>query len=49
MASGMVSGWLSDTFGYGMFFVIVAVAMIPALVLSRLVPFNNNEQLAINN
>jgi PAT family beta-lactamase induction signal transducer AmpG len=49
MASGMVSGWLSDTFGYSMFFVLVAVAMIPALVLSRLVPFNNNEQLAINN
>ncbi|MDR1681312.1 MAG: MFS transporter [Prevotellaceae bacterium] len=43
MAAGMVSGWLSDTFGYGLFFVFVAVAMIPALVLSRIVPFTNEQ------
>jgi PAT family beta-lactamase induction signal transducer AmpG len=47
MAAGMVSGWLSDTFGYGMFFVFVAVAMLPALVLSRVVPFTHTEELRI--
>jgi PAT family beta-lactamase induction signal transducer AmpG len=39
MFAGMVSGWLSDTFGYVVFFMIVAVAMIPALIFARIVPF----------
>jgi PAT family beta-lactamase induction signal transducer AmpG len=41
----MVSGWLSEQFGYTLFFVFVALAMIPALVFSRIVPFltMNNE------
>ncbi|MCD8072918.1 MAG: MFS transporter [Alistipes sp.] len=39
MFAGMVSGYLSDALGYRMFFVVVAVAMIPALVLSRVIPF----------
>ncbi|MDR2848775.1 MAG: MFS transporter [Bacteroidales bacterium] len=44
MLAGMISGWLSDTFGYATFFMIVAVSMIPALVLARTVPFTVNEQ-----
>jgi PAT family beta-lactamase induction signal transducer AmpG len=45
MLAGMASGWLSEQFGYELFFVLVAVAMIPALVFSRRVPFThqNNE------
>ncbi|MCC8035421.1 MAG: MFS transporter [Rikenellaceae bacterium] len=39
MFAGMVSGYLSDALGYRMFFVVVAVAMIPALVVSRIIPF----------
>ena len=48
MLAGMVSGWLSEQFGYELFFVFVALAMIPALVFSRVIPFTN-EQLTINN
>lgn len=39
MCAGMVSGVLSDWLGYKQFFVVVAVAMIPALVVSRIIPF----------
>lgn len=39
MCAGMVSGILSDWLGYKQFFVIVAVAMVPALVISRIIPF----------
>lgn len=39
MFAGMVSGALSDMLGYRQFFVVVAVAMIPALLVSRIVPF----------
>lgn len=39
MFAGMISGMLSDWLGYKQFFVVVAVAMIPALLLSRIVPF----------
>ncbi|MDR2361543.1 MAG: MFS transporter [Prevotellaceae bacterium] len=42
MLAGMVSGWISDSFGYELFFVIVAIAMIPALALSRIVPFTHS-------
>jgi PAT family beta-lactamase induction signal transducer AmpG len=43
MAAGMVSGWLSDIFGYKLFFVFVAVAMFPALILSRIIPIRNDD------
>jgi PAT family beta-lactamase induction signal transducer AmpG len=43
MLAGMVSGWLSEQFGYVLFFVFVAVAMVPALVFARIVPFVNYE------
>ena len=41
MLAGMISGWLSDRFGYELFFVFVALAMIPALLFSRIVPFTH--------
>lgn len=43
MFAGMASGALSDWLGYKWFFVVVAVAMIPALALSRRVPFSHSE------
>lgn len=43
MFAGMFSGMLSDWLGYKQFFVVVAVAMIPALVLSRIVPFTHSD------
>ncbi len=39
MFAGMISGMLSDWLGYKQFFIIVAIAMIPALVVSRIIPF----------
>lgn len=39
MFAGMVSGKLSDMLGYQQFFVVVAIAMIPALIVSRIIPF----------
>jgi PAT family beta-lactamase induction signal transducer AmpG len=45
MLSGMVSGWLSEQFGYVLFFALVAAAMVPALMFSRLVPFTHQQTL----
>jgi len=39
MFAGMVSGMLSDWLGYKQFFIVVAIAMIPALIVSRIIPF----------
>lgn len=39
MLAGMISGLLSDWLGYRQFFVVVAIAMIPALIISRVIPF----------
>lgn len=39
MFAGMVSGMLSDWLGYKHFFIVVAIAMIPALIVSRIIPF----------
>ncbi len=44
MLAGMFSGYLSDWLGYKQFFIVVAVAMIPALVLSRIVPFSHPDR-----
>lgn len=41
MLTGMASGALSDALGYRLFFVTVMVATVPALVMSRLVPFTH--------
>jgi len=35
MAAGMASGWLSDRLGFTLFFVIVALAMLPVLLLTQ--------------
>jgi PAT family beta-lactamase induction signal transducer AmpG len=43
MLSGMVSGYISDALGYRWFFVVVAAAMVPALIMSRIVPFTYKE------
>lgn len=39
MLPGMISGYLSDTYGYKTFFIIVMFATIPAIIMSWLVPF----------
>lgn len=39
MLPSMASGWLSDTVGYKMFFIIVLVATIPAILAAKFVPF----------
>lgn len=44
LLAGMISGMLSDWLGYKQFFMIVAVAMIPALILSRIVPFSHPDK-----
>ena len=46
MLAGMFSGKLSDWLGYEQFFVVVAVAMIPALVVSRIIPFRYPDEAA---
>jgi len=43
MLAGMVSGVLSDWLGYKQFFIVVAIAMIPALIVSRIIPFTYPE------
>ncbi len=44
MFAGMASGYLSDWLGYRDFFVVVAVAMIPAIVLSAVIPFSHPDR-----
>jgi PAT family beta-lactamase induction signal transducer AmpG len=44
MLAGMASGYISDLLGYRGFFIVVAVAMIPALVMSRMVPFAHKDR-----
>lgn len=39
MLPGMISGYLSQTYGYKTFFMIVMVATVPAIIMSWLVPF----------
>lgn len=41
MLTGMVSGFLSDTLGYRLFFVAVMLATIPAFLVTRFVPFTH--------
>lgn len=44
MFAGMISGVLSDWLGYQQFFVVVAVAMIPVLIISRVIPFKYSDK-----
>ncbi|GHU99266.1 MFS transporter [Bacteroidia bacterium] len=43
MLAGMASGLISDLLGYRWFFIVVALAMIPAMIMSRVVPFVHND------
>ena len=44
MVTGMASGYLSDLFGYQMFFIIVLMATVPIFLMTRFIPFTYNEQ-----
>ncbi|MDE7123560.1 MAG: MFS transporter, partial [Alistipes sp.] len=44
MVTGMVSGFLSDQFGYKLFFIAVLFTTVPVFVMSRMVPFTHDEQ-----
>lgn len=39
MLTGAASGFLSDAFGYKVFFIAVMVATIPAFIMTKLIPF----------
>lgn len=46
MVTGAVSGFISDALGYKLFFIVVMIATVPIFILSRLIPFkeeNKNE------
>ena len=48
MLTGAVSGYLSDYFGYGRFFLLVLVFTVPAFVCTRFVPFTYDEKITKN-
>ena len=44
MLTGAVSGYLSDYFGYGYFFLLVMLFTVPAFVCTRFVPFTYDDK-----
>ena len=44
MLTGAVSGYLSDWRGYGVFFIVVMLATIPAFVMTWFVPFTYDDK-----
>ena len=44
MLTGAVSGYLSDYFGYGYFFLLVMLFTVPAVVCTRFVPFTYDDK-----
>lgn len=44
MVPGMISGYLSDWLGYKGFFIVVMIMTIPALVITKLVPFTHDDK-----
>lgn len=44
MLPSMISGYMSDFFGYKMFFIWVLVATIPSFLITYFAPFNNEEK-----
>lgn len=44
MLPGMVSGYLSDLFGYREFFINVLIAAVPALIITLFIPFTYDDQ-----
>lgn len=43
MVTGAVSGFLSDAFGYKIFFLVVMLATVPVFVMSRIIPFRQEQ------
>ena len=44
MLTGAISGYLSDCFGYGYFFLLVMLFTVPAFVCTRFVPFTYDDK-----
>ena len=44
MLTGAVSGYLSDALGYGMFFLAVMLATVPAFLVTWFVPFTYDDK-----
>lgn len=44
MLPSMLSGFISDAFGYKVFFIIVLVAIIPSFIVTWLAPFNHPDK-----
>ncbi len=44
MLTGMASGFLSDAFGYKLFFVAVLLATVPAFLMTRFLPFTYDDK-----
>lgn len=44
MIPGMMSGWLADTVGYLMFFIVVMICTVPAFIMCRFVPFRYDDK-----
>lgn len=49
MIPGMISGWVFKHVGYESFFLISVLMSIPAFILARIIPFNNNNSNNISN
>lgn len=45
MIPGMISGYLSDAVGYRIFFIIVMVATVPAILAAKFVPFTRTVEV----
>jgi PAT family beta-lactamase induction signal transducer AmpG len=44
MIPGMISGWIYKVVGYQTFFIIALILAIPIFILSRKIPFTNNDK-----
>ncbi|MCI1780034.1 MAG: MFS transporter [Bacteroidales bacterium] len=44
MLPGMLSGYMSDAFGYRLFFILVLLAIVPSLLITWFVPFSYDEK-----
>lgn len=47
MLTGAVSGYLSDALGYGLFFIVVMFATIPAFLITWFVPFTHSDKAEV--
>ena len=46
MVTGAVSGFLSDAFGYKIFFAVVMIAVIPVFIMTKFLPFTYPDNAA---